>query len=265
MTYIWKEWKEQYRGKGLWLSLCMIIIVSIVIFLQTKGQAIEQGFEIFLLSIYDMNVYILPLLCLFLSSFAIMQEKELKTLMMLITKKESYRSFLLKKSIAVQFITISVLIVWYFSLAIPMKIFFVFQISQFIYFLLTVIFLMVIFNQIGLFLGSICNTRMQLVGANIFTWFLCVFLVDLIFIYILPSVSYQNVKIFSFFYFIDPLHSIRFFFETSIGLISLNHMSKLLEKFLWLSPFTFLIMDLFIWVVLIFELTIWLRKKESQI
>ncbi len=176
LTYIWKEWKELSRGKGLWLALSMAMIISVLILWQSKSLPSDQGFEVFLLSLYEMNVFLIPLLSLFIASFAVIQEKEQKTLMILLTKRESYRSFFVKKSIGVQFITISMFLLWYFALAIPMKFMLVFDVSSFLVFLLSFLTLLFIFNQIGLFLGSICENRMQLVGANIFTWFFFIFL-----------------------------------------------------------------------------------------
>ncbi|WP_017756242.1 ABC transporter permease subunit [Calidifontibacillus oryziterrae] len=265
MNYIWKEWKEQSRGKGIWISLAMVVLLSLFILLEAKSIPSEQGFTVFLLSLHEMNVFILPLLSLFIASFAIIQEKELKTLMILTTKRETYRSFLLKKSIAIHAVTLAIFVSWYFIFALIMKLYFVFNIFHFLVFLSTVITFIVVFNQIGLFLGSICNTRMQLIGANIFTWFLFVFLTDLLFLYFLPAVSYDNITIFSLFFFLDPLHSIRFYLESSLGVFSLEHMSRLMEKMVWASPSIFLLLDLAIWLVISFELSSLLRGKGEQV
>lgn len=265
MTYLIKEWKEQSRGKGLWVSLSIIVLLSIVVLIQSRQLPIEQGFEVFLLSLYEMHVYLIPILCLFFSSFSIIQEKELKTLMMILTKRDSYRSFLFKKSLSIQLIIVFVLFIWYFILAVPSKIFFHFSLGHFFAFLLTIISFVLIFNQIGIFLGSICNTRMQLIGANIFTWFLFVFLIDFLFIYKLPEITYENVKLFSIFYFLDPLHTIRLFLENSLEMLSLNHMSRLMERLVWLSPGKFLLIDLLIWLIGLFEASIWLHRKGENV
>lgn len=265
MNYIWKEWKEQSRGKGIWLALLMVALLSLFILLEARSIPSEQGFTVFLLSLHEMNVFILPLLSLFIASFSIIQEKELKTLMILTTKRETFRSFLFKKSIAIHAVTLAIFVAWYFIFAIIMKLFFTFNTTHFLAFLVTVIIYIIIFNQIGLFLGSICNTRMQLIGANIFAWFLLVFLADLLFLYFLPSVSYDNIQIFSVFFFLDPLHTILFFLETSVDVFSLEHMSRLMDKMVWASPSVFLILDLIIWVALSFELSILLRGKGERV
>ncbi|MEW8970394.1 ABC transporter permease subunit [Mesobacillus jeotgali] len=264
MNYIWKEWLEQSRGKGLWLGLAMVMLTSIFLLMEARSYPDELGFDAFLLSLYDMNIYLVPIFALFISSFSIFQEKELKTSMILLTKKESNRSLMLKKTIAIQTVVIGVFVGWYFVLAIAMKWFLQFQLTSFIYFLLTVVVLLLIFNQLGLFLGNITNTKMQLIGATIFTWFLFVFLIDLAFIQYVPSVSYENVKLFSWLYFLDPLHTLRFFLETSLGLFSLNNMSRLMEKMIWMAPWKFLLIDLAFWMILFFELSILFRSKGEK-
>ncbi|MBU8908332.1 ABC transporter permease subunit [Desertibacillus haloalkaliphilus] len=260
-TYLIKEWKEQSRGKGLWLGLGIIILVSIFILIEARNYPTEQSFEVFLVSLYEMNVYLLPLLCLFLASFTIMQEKELKTLMILMTKKESYRSFLLKKSVAVHGVMLALFVGWYFLLAIPMKFLLPFETSSFLTFLVSVIIFIVIFNQVGVFLGSICSSRMQVVGACVFVWFLFVFLADLVYLYFLPAVTLDNVLIFSILFFLHPLHAIRIYLENSIGIFSLEYMSRLMEKMIWLSPVMFVMLNIIIWTIVSFELAVRLKRK----
>ncbi|KOP71740.1 ABC transporter permease [Cytobacillus praedii] len=264
MNYIWKEWLEQSRGKGLWLGLAMVILTSIFLLVEARSYPDALGFDAFLLSLHGMNVYLIPIFGLFLSAFSIFQERELKTSMILLTKKESYRTLLLKKSLAIHCVIISVFVVWYFVLAIFMKWFLQFHLASFLFFLGTVIVLLLIFNQIGLFLGSICNTKMQLIGAVIFTWFFFIFLIDLVFLQYVSSVSYENVKLFSWLYFLDPIHTLQLFLETSLGLFSLNNMSRLMEKMIWMQPWKFLLIDIVLWMVIFFEMSILLRSKGEK-
>ncbi|MGC5328798.1 ABC transporter permease subunit [Brevibacillus sp. SYSU BS000544] len=265
MMYIWKEWKEQSRGKGIWLSLSVVVLLSLFLLLQSRSFPSELGYQVFLFSLYQMCVYLLPLLSLFLASFAIMQEKEQKTLLILLTKKESYRQFFLKKSIAVQFVSLSIFIGWFFFFSLPSRLFLPFDLQSLMGFLLTVSILLIIFNQIGMLLGSICSTRMQLVGANIFTWFLLVFLIDLVFLYALPSVNKDNIFMFSILYFLDPLHTLSFYLETTLGLFSLNHLSRLMEKMVWMPPASFLVIDFVLLVLVTFELAIRFRSKGDKV
>lgn len=261
MTYIWKEWKELSRGKGLWLALSMAMIISVFILWQSKTLPSDQGFEVFLLSLYEMNVFLIPLLSLFIASFSVIQEKEQKTLMILLTKKESYRSFFLKKTIAVQFITLSMFLCWYFSLALPMKFLLFFNVSSFGVFLISFLTLLFIFNQIGLFLGSICENRMQLIGANIFTWFFLIFLLDLVFLFALPLVNEGNIKFFSVLYFLDPLHTLHFFLETALGLYPLEHLSRLMGKMVWLPPKHLFWIIFLVWTIILFESAVRLKGR----
>ncbi|WP_047153614.1 ABC transporter permease subunit [Aneurinibacillus tyrosinisolvens] len=264
MMYAWKEWNELSRGKGMWIALSMIALISVFILLQSRSFPADQGFEVFLLSLYEMNVYIIPLLGMFLSSFSLMQEKEQKTLMILLTKRESYFSFLVKKTFAIQGIILLTLVAWYFILALPAKFLLSFSPGGFFSFLGAVILLTAIFNQLGLFLGSVCSTRIQLVGANIFVWFFFLFLIDLLFLGYLPSVTKENIFLFSIFYFLDPLHTIHLYLESSLGLFPLNHLSRLMEKMIWASPAVFLLADAVIWIGAVFLLSIWLHRKGEK-
>ncbi|KIV54048.1 ABC transporter permease [Aneurinibacillus migulanus] len=264
MNYVWKEWKEQSRSKGLWLSLSMIVLLSFFLLLQSSSFPSEQGFQVFLMSLYDMTVFFTPLLSLFVASFAVMQEKEQKTLFILLTKKESYRTFFLKKSLAVQCVILLLFVGWYFVFALFMKFFLAFDSAAFLVFLAASLSLLVIFIQLGLLLGSICSTRMQLIGANIFVWFFFLFLADIIFLYSLPSISKENVTLFSVFFFFDPLHTLRFYLETSLYLFPLDHLSRLMEDMIWLAPAKFLLLDLLIWVLLSFEIAVILHSKGDK-
>lgn len=264
MIYLWKDWKEQSRGKGIWLSLGILILISVFILLQARVLPADQGFQVFLLSLHQMNVYILPILNLFMSSFSMIQEREQKTLLILLTKKESFLSFLVKKSVSIQLITLGVFIGWYFLLAIPSKLFFEFNAGYFLAFLVSVISLILIFNQIGILWGSICSSRMQVVGANLFTWFFFIFLFDLISLFYLPHIHYDNVKTFSFFYFIDMVHTLNFYLETQLNLFPLEHMSRMMEKMVWLPPSVFLLIDLFFWIGLSFLVAMYLGRKGNE-
>ncbi|MTW87597.1 copper ABC transporter permease [Virgibacillus dakarensis] len=256
MPYIWKEALEQTRGKGLWLGLAMIMLTSIFLIAEARSFPADLGFEALLLSLYDMNIYLLPLFAIFLASFSIFQEKELKTSMILLTKKESVITFIVKKSTAIQLVMITAFISAYFILALFMKAFLHFHLTSFFYFILVIVVFLLIFNQIGLFLGSICKTKMQLVGANILTWFFVIFLIDLAFLYALPAASFDNLRVFSWVYFLNPIHAMRFYLETELGLFGMTHMSQIMEKFVFIEPWIFLIINAFVWPLLFFALTV---------
>jgi ABC-type transport system involved in multi-copper enzyme maturation permease subunit len=252
MTYLMKEWKEQSRSAGLWLSFSMVAVISIFILLEARALPSEHGFTMMLLSLNEMNLLLIPLISLFISSFSVIQEKELKTLLILTTKKESYSRFLVKKSGSIQLITNGLWTAWLLIIAILAKPSFNINGLQLFYFLITGMALFIIFNQIGIFLGSICSHRLQLVGAGIFTWFFFVFITDLIFLHLIPSVHLGNVGLFSIFFFLDPLHASQFFLETSLGVFSLDHKSRLMEKLVWVTPALFFIVNMLFWVFLSF-------------
>ncbi|GEM_PF-891157 len=264
MPYIWKEFLEQIRGKGLWLGLAIMVLTSLFLISEARFFPSELSFQALLLSIYDMNIYLIPLFALFLTSLSIYQEKELKTDMILLTKKESYFSFLLNKTVAVQTVIILAFYIACIILAIFMKVFVGFDLRSFLIFLLVLGILLIIFNQIGIFLGSIVRSKMQLVGANILTWFFLVFLLDLIFLYVLPAIDYHNVKLFGWFYFMDPLHTLRFLLETELGLFSLSNLSALMREFVVISPWGLLFINAVGWPVLFFVCAVFARRAGDS-
>lgn len=253
--YVWKEFLEQTRGKGMWLGIGVLILATIFLIAEARSFPADLGFEAMLLSVFDMNMYILPLFVMFLASFSIFQEKELKTSMILLTKRESTFTFLLKKSLSIQLVLTAVFIGAYFVLALFMKAFLAFHLVSFLHFLLVITVFLLIFNQLGIFLGVVCNTKMQLVGANILTWFFVVFLFDLMFLYFLPAVSFDNLRFFSWVYFLDPIHTMRFYLETNLGLFSLTHMSRMMEKFVFMDMRVFLAINAVLWPGLLFGLS----------
>lgn len=260
MMYIWKEWHEQSRGMGLWIGIAMVLFISIFLMGEAKYYPVDLGFEAYLLSLFDMNIYFLPLFAMFLSSFSIFHEKELKTAMILLTKKESYVTFMLKKSVAIQSVIIITFIGGYFVIALMMKMLLPFHLDSYLHFLLTMTVFLLIFNQIGIFVGSICKTKMQLIASNIIAWFLFIFLIDLVFLQFLSSITLNNLRIFSWLYFLDPLHTLRFYLETSLGLFSLSHLSGMMEKFAFMEIWKFLLINAIIWPVLFFGLAIGLKS-----
>lgn len=265
MSYLIKEWKEQYRGKGLWLGLSMIIIVSLLLILEVRSFPAEHGFTMYLLSLYEVNLLLLPLVCLFLSSFSLHQEKELKTLLILTTKKESYASFLWKKGASIQLITVAIFIGWFLLVGVYQRMMFHFDPAAYFYFLLSILGLVLVFNQIGLLLGSLCTQRLQLVGAVIAVWFLFVFITDLIFLHVLPWVTADNITLFSYFFFLDPLHANQFFLETSLHLFSLDHMSRLMSEMVWLPPAVFYALNVVFWVGISYVISILCKGRMMKV
>lgn len=260
MPYIWKEWLEQVRSKGLWFGLAMLMLTSLFLIAEARSFPDDLGFEVFLLSLFDMNLYLIPLFALFLASFSIFQEKELKTNMILLTKKESSTSYILRKSLAIQFTLLAAFVGAYFILAFFMIGFLSFDILSFLHFLIGLIASLIIFNQLGILLGTISKTKMQLISMNILTWFFIVFLIDLIFLFMLPAITFDNLRIFSWIYFMDPMHTIRLYLEVELGMFSMSHMSRLMEQFVFMEPWIFLLINVFFWLFLFLGLSILLEK-----
>jgi len=264
MPYIWKEWLEQVRSKGLWFGLAMLMLTSLFLVAEARSFPDDLGFEVFLLSLFDMNLYLIPLFAMFLASFSIFQEKELKTNMILLTKKESATSFIFRKSIAIQFTLLAAFIGAYFILAFFMIGFLSFHLLSFVHFVIGLIVFLLIFNQIGIFLGTISKTKMQLISINILTWFFVVFLIDLIFLYVLPAITFNNLRIFSWLYFLDPMHTLRFYLEVQLGMFSMSHMSRLMEQFVFMDAWIFLLINAIGWPLVFFGLSVLFKNRGGS-
>src|SRR5690625_3307392 len=264
MPYIWKEWLEQVRSKGLWFGLAMLMLTSLFLIAEARSFPTDLGFEVMLLSLFDMNLYLIPLFAMFLASFSIFQEKELKTSMILLTKKESTISFLFRKTISIQFSLLAAFVGAYFILAFFMIGFLSFHIMSFFHFIVGLIVFLIIFNQIGIFLGTVSKTKMQLISLNILTWFFVVFLIDLIFLHFLPVITFDNLRIFSWLYFLDPMHTLRLYLEVKLGMLSMSHMSRLMEQFIFMDASIFLLINAIVWQVLFFFASVFIERQGDR-
>ncbi|WML46309.1 ABC transporter permease subunit [Neobacillus sp. PS3-40] len=263
MHYIWKEWKENIRGKGLWLSLSIIVLISISILVRSSVLSFDKGFYVLLINLFDTVIYFIPILCLFIGAFSIFQEKEQKTLIMLLTKKESYASFLFKKSLGLYTVVLLPILIWFFIYLLPLKFYFQIDAKGYFIFVLAIICLALLFLQMGAAIGSFSRSRMQIIGYTIFVWFYFFFLHDFILLSYLPNVTYENVKGFSIGFFLNPLEAVRMYLETGMGVYSFGHMSRLLEAFMWTKPGIFLFGNLFFWLLASFLVAIVFHRKEG--
>jgi ABC-type transport system involved in multi-copper enzyme maturation permease subunit len=263
MHYIWKEWKENTRGKGLWLSLSIIVLLSVSILFRSTVLSFDKGFYVLLLNLFDTIIYFIPILCLFIGAFSIFQEKEQKTLIMLLTKKDNYASFLAKKSLGLYTVVLAPLLIWFFLYLLLLKFHFQLDIQGYFIFVLSIVVLALVFLQMGAAIGSFSRSRMQIIGYTIFVWFYFFFLHDFILLSFLPDVTHENVKLFSSAYFLNPLQAVRMFLETAMGVYSFGHMSRLLQAFMWTKPIFFLLGNLIIWFAVSFGTAIVFNGKEG--
>jgi ABC-type transport system involved in multi-copper enzyme maturation permease subunit len=263
MHYIWKEWKENIRGKGLWLALSIIVLISISILFRSASLSYDNGFYILLINLFDTVIYFIPILCLFIGAFSIFQEKEQKTLIMLLTKQDNYPSFLVKKSLGLYTVVLTPLLAWFFLYLMLLKFQFQLHIGGYLIFVISILFITLLFLQMGAAIGSFARSRMQIIGYSIFIWFYFFFLHDFILLSLLPDVTYENVKIFSLVYFLNPLQAVRMFLETGMGVYSFGHMSRLLEEFMWTKPVFFMAGSLLVWLVLSYLTAVLFNRKEG--
>jgi ABC-type transport system involved in multi-copper enzyme maturation permease subunit len=263
MNYIWKEWKESIRSKGLWLSLGIIIIVSVLMLSRSKGLGFEQGYYILLVNLFESLIYFIPILCLFLGAFSVFQEKEQKTLVMLLTKQETTLTFLFKKSLAIQAVLILPVFIWFFIYLVPLKLYFQVDFVHYFILLAALIGLMLVFTQLGVFIGSVSRSRMQITGISVVIWFYFFFLHDFALLSVLENVTHDNVQLFSVAYFLNPIQAVRMFLESGLGLYSFGNMSRLLESFMWLAPAVFFAINLAFWLLAAFAGAVLLHRKEG--
>lgn len=263
MHYIWKEWKENIRGKGLWLSLSIIVLISISILFRSSVLSFDKGFYVLLINLFDTIIYFIPILCLFIGAFSIFQEKEQKTLIMLLTKKDSFSTFFVKKSLGLYTVVLVPLLAWFFIYLLLLKFNFQLDMKGYLIFVVTITCLALVFLQMGAAIGSFSRSRMQIIGYTIFVWFYFFFLHDFILLSFLPDVTYENVKLFSAVYFLNPLQAVRMFLETGMGVYSFGHMSRLLQAFMWTKPVFFLLGNLIFWLVASYTTAILFNRKEG--
>ncbi|HJV17161.1 MAG TPA: ABC transporter permease subunit [Bacillales bacterium] len=263
MHYIWKEWKENIRGKGLWLSLSIIVLISLAILFRSSSLSFEKGFYVLLINLFDTIIYFIPILCLFIGAFSIFQEKEQKTLIMLLTKKDHYSSFLWKKSLGLYSVVLLPILVWFFIYLLFLKFSFQIDMKGYFIFVVAIICLALIFLQMGAAIGSFSRSRMQIIGYTIFVWFYFFFLHDFMLLSYLPKVTYEKVKLFSAGFFLNPLEAVRMYLETSMGVYSFGHMSRLLEAFLWTKPGIFLLASFAFWILVSYIVAIIFHRKEG--
>lgn len=263
MHYIWKEWKENIRGKGLWLALSIIALISISILIRSTSLSFEKGFYILLINLFDTIIYFIPILCLFIGAFSVFQEKEQKTLIMLLTKRDSYPSFLMRKSAGLYAVVLVPLLAWFFLYLLMLKFQFALDFKGYLIFAVSILVMAVIFLQMGAAIGSFSRSRMQIIGYTIFVWFYFFFLHDFILLSFLPDVTYENVKFFSLIYFLNPLQAVRMFLETGMGVYSFGHMSRMLQSFMWTKPAFFMVGNGVFWLAVSFGAAVLFNRKEG--
>lgn len=178
-------------------------------------------------------------------------------------KRYVYRLFI-KKTIAVQTLLIIPIVAWFLIYLLPIK--FLFEIDFISYGALIVSFicLTLVFTQLGMMIGSVSRSKMQIVGFAVAIWFYFFFLHDFILLSFLSDVSYDNVKFFSIVYFLNPISAARIFLESALGTYNFDHMSKLLQTFMWLKPGIFLLINVCFYMIVSFAIGVVFHRKEGK-
>lgn len=260
IQYIKKEFLEQIRSNGVWIAMILIFIASVMLLSEARGYPDENATAAFLLNSFDMFIYIIPLIGMFLAAFSVYSEKENKTFQMIITKRESFASFFFKKSISLQIVLLSLFTMLFVLLYGLASLTLTMEIDYFLLHLVTLLTLILIFNQFGILIGSLSSSKMQMIGLIIFVWFFMIFLVDVIFLYFIPMINYNNVHIFSYFFFMHPFHVARMFLEYGMDIFSTNNLSSLMNRLVILSPNAYMVINIIVWPILLLLLTMLFRN-----
>lgn len=263
-AFIKKEFLEQMKGNGIWVAAILLFMTSVFLLSEARGYPSGNALEAFFLNTFDLYVYIIPLLCLFLAAFSVYGEKENKTFQMIVTRKESYTSYFLKKSISLQVVLLIAFIMIYLLVIILATIILNKDIAHGWYFITSLLVLQIIFVQLGVFIGGITKSKMQMIGFLIGAWFLIIFIVDLIYIYFIPFVDYDNVHIFSLAYFLNPLHTVRLYLEAGLGIFDMSNLSSMMNRLIQVSPGVYLILNAVLWPIIFYLLTIFF-KNDGEI
>lgn len=261
MPFLIKDWREMYRSKILISSFFLILFISLIIVYQVLSYSSKLSFPQIFVPLFKANIYFVPLLSMILSSFSIQQERLQKTIPILLTRYVTPVQFLWWKSITAHIIMCFVLMISYFLVFVFSKFFVQVSFWPFFYFLLSLLFLAMIFNQIGSFLGCITENRLQLLSYILIIWFFFLFIYDLILIYVVPHIQSSDVFVFSIFYFLSPINTMRYFLYVGLDVYNLDSFSGLFDHITFHSPILVLSLNLILYLGGFFVLGLFVLKN----
>ncbi|RYG73682.1 hypothetical protein EU245_05090 [Lentibacillus lipolyticus] len=264
MIMIAKEWKEFYRSALFIITAGMIIISSWFVLFPYGGMDIPVAFRTGIVSVFQVSVYLLPLLATVYGAFAMAEEKNQRTLPMLLARGMTIHQFVLRKYLSLVTIFAPAILAAYVIAMIPAKsVFTDFPLQEFVLFAVSTIFLAVIFIAIGMLLGSVIGQKLTLVGFIIGTWLAFIYFIDLLLMYWLPNIAMKDVLGFSIIYFLSPLHAVQYFLFTKLDVYEFSDTSVLYDHFTFQSPWLVLIGNMVIWVAGAIGLSILVLKRKG--
>lgn len=261
MPFLLKEWKEMYRSKILGSSACLMLLVSLLIIRQMLSYNSEITFSQLFVPLFQANIYFIPLISMIIASFSIQQERLQKTMPILLTRYVSPIQFFWQKSMSIHLIMGSVIGFAYLLIIIFSKFYVEVSFIPFLYFILSIFFLSMIFNQIGCFLGCVTENRIQLLSYVLMIWFFYVFIYDLILIYFVPSVESSDVFLFSLLYFLSPMNTMRYYLYVKLDVFNLDSFSAFFDHITFHSPSLVLCLNLLFYLGFFYGLGILALKK----
>lgn len=264
MVMISKEWKELYRSAIFLMIIILIVLSTSFVLYQFRGMDTQVSFRTGLVPVFQSSIYFLPLLALIYGAFSVLLEKNQRTLIMLAARGKKLSAFVVEKLIALYAVFLPSILISYMIALLPAK--FVFGelvLYDFMIFLVAILILSAIFLAIGVFLGSLINQKLKLMGAAIGSWLALIYLFDLLLMYWLPSVSMKDVLFFSIIYFLSPINAVSYFLFVKLNVYQLSDLSVIYEQFTFQSPALVLIVNAFIWIGICILASIFVLKRKG--
>jgi ABC-type transport system involved in multi-copper enzyme maturation permease subunit len=261
MLFLLKEWKEMYRSKIVGSSIFLILSVSLLIIRQMISYNSEITLSQLFVPLFQANMYFIPLLSMIIASFSIQQEKLQKTMPILLTRYVSPMQFFWQKSLSIHVIMGSIIGISYLLITLFSKFYVQVSFMPFIYFLLSIIFISMIFNQLGCFLGYITENRIRLLSYILIIWLFYLFIYDLILIYFVPSIHSSDVFLFSIFYFLSPINTMRYFLNVKLNVFDMDSFSLMFDHVTFHSPTLILFLNLLFYLGISYGLGLLALKK----
>jgi ABC-type transport system involved in multi-copper enzyme maturation permease subunit len=255
MNYLEKEFKEIWRNKFLVMISGIICLSALFIFLQIKSLHFELTIVSFLLPLFKINIYFIPIIAMIAGAFSVHQDIANKTLDILLSRFVTPFQYILQKTLSINLVISALFVLIYFIIYVIISIFIETNWLSFFYFLISIIILGNIFIQIGCYLGSLFHERMKLISAVFGVWFSLIFLYDLILIYLIPVIDGENILFFTASYFLSPIKTVDYFLMIKLGIYNSYDIHAILNLLSFQHPFTILLIVSLLWLVSMFILS----------
>ena len=181
-----------------WIFLSAFIILSTNIIIIYFGETISGDYSqtdtrSLTLSIIHLQMYLIPVLSFILSYDAILSEKEAGTLDLILSYKISILDIFIGKLLGNRLIFMFAFLLGFIPISIYLVLIGI-KIITLIKFILTSIWLSIIFNGLALYISNLSKDRTMVILLSISIWMYFVFIYDMLFIF-LVTVLYSKISI----------------------------------------------------------------------